>query len=381
MEPLGNRPLVPILEEAADRAWRLSADERRARQANSTFRAASRALVESLDSRLVLTELLDYLNWLVPYDAAFVLMADAAGRMVPAVRREWREGSGPDEEADLVFLARDAAIVGEPVTLQVSGEQRLGLPLPGPGGTPGAAVLIRVGDRAFDEEELRAAEAFAGQAAAAIRNASLYEDLKRADEELMRSYDQTIEALSKALDLRDHDTEGHTLRVAETTIELALAMGIAEEDLVPLRRGALLHDIGKIGIPDSILRKPAPLDAAEQSVMERHPAYAHHFLSSIPFLAPALEIAWCHHERWDGSGYPRRLRGREIPLAARIFAVADVWDALTSDRPYRAAMSAGEALDLIEAKSGSHFDPEVVAVFLGLRRTGPEAVAGGASPC
>jgi putative nucleotidyltransferase with HDIG domain len=180
-------------------------------------------------------------------------------------------------------------------------------------------------------------EALAGQAAIAIENTTLFEDLQRTNEELENAYDATIEGWSHALDLRDKETEGHTQRVTELTMELARTFGFGEAELVHIRRGALLHDIGKMGVPDNILLKEGKLTDEEWGVMRQHPLFARDMLLPIHYLRPALDIPMFHHERWDGSGYPCGLKGEEIPLTARIFAVVDVWDALTSDRPYRAA--------------------------------------------
>jgi putative nucleotidyltransferase with HDIG domain len=166
------------------------------------------------------------------------------------------------------------------------------------------------------------------------------------------------------LDLRDRETEGHTQRVTETTLRLARSLGIVESDLVHIRRGSLLHDIGKMGVPDHILLKPDKLSQEEWVTMRKHPVHAFEMLSPIAFLRPALEIPYCHHEKWDGSGYPRGLREAQIPLAARIFAVVDVWDALRSDRPYRPAWPDDKVIAHIQEQSGSHFDPLVVAAFL-----------------
>ncbi len=182
--------------------------------------------------------------------------------------------------------------------------------------------------------------------------------------ELVRSYDTTIEGWSRALDLRDHETEGHSRRVTDMTLLLARACGLDEVDLVHIRRGALLHDIGKMGVPDAVLLKPGPLTDDEFRVMQRHPTYAYEMLREVPFVLPALAIPYCHHEKWDGSGYPRGLKGEDIPLAARLFAVVDVWDALRSDRPYRRAWPVGKTRDHIAALAGSHFDPQIVQVFL-----------------
>jgi putative nucleotidyltransferase with HDIG domain len=209
-------------------------------------------------------------------------------------------------------------------------------------------------------------ETLAGQAAIAIDNARLFENLERSNLELMLAYDETIEGWSRALDLRDKETEGHTRRVTELTLKLAAQLGIPPADMAHIRRGALLHDIGKVGVPDSILLKPAPLTDEEQRIMRRHPQFAYDMLAPIQYLRPALDIPYCHHEKWDGTGYPRGLKGEEIPLPARIFAVADVYDALTSDRPYRKAWTKEEALEYIRQQSGSHFDPRVTAAFLSL---------------
>jgi HD-GYP domain-containing protein (c-di-GMP phosphodiesterase class II) len=182
------------------------------------------------------------------------------------------------------------------------------------------------------------------------------------------AYDATIEGWSRALDLRDKETEGHSQRVTEMTIRLARALNIPDSQLTLIRRGALLHDIGKMGIPDAILLKPGPLSEKEWEIMRLHPAYAHELLSGISYLGNALDIPYCHHEKWDGTGYPRGLAGETIPVAARIFALADVWDALSSERPYRAAWPPDRVIAYIREQPGKHFDPAVVAAFLNLTR-------------
>jgi len=182
------------------------------------------------------------------------------------------------------------------------------------------------------------------------------------------AYDATIEGWVKTLDIRDKETEDHTQRVTALTLEIARTMGLPNEQLVHIRRGAILHDIGKIAVPDHILFKNGPLTEEEWAIMRRHPQLAYEILSPIKFLRPALDIPYCHHERWNGSGYPRGLKGEEIPLPARIFAVVDVYDALTSKRPYREALSREEALAYIKEKSGELFDPEVVEIFLSIMK-------------
>jgi len=209
-------------------------------------------------------------------------------------------------------------------------------------------------------------EILTGQTAIALDNAALFSDLQSTNAKLAFSYDATLEGWVRALDLRDKETEGHSQRVTELTVRLAQAMGFEDEQLVQVRRGALLHDIGKLGIPDSILLKPGPLTEEEWGMMRRHPVYAYEWLSPIPYLRTALEIPYCHHERCNGSGYPRGLRGEHIPLAARIFMVVDVWDALCSDRSYRPGWPRIKILDHLRSNAGVQFDAEVVNAFLRL---------------
>lgn len=218
----------------------------------------------------------------------------------------------------------------------------------------------------FNTYDLEIALQFGGYAAIAVESSRLYEEIIQANEKLIHTYDSTLAGWAKALELRDRETEGHTQRVTNGCMILARALGIDDEHLVHIYRGALLHDIGKMGIPDNILRKPGKLSEAEWEIMRLHPVYAYQWLSPIVFLQPALEIPYCHHEKWDGTGYPRGLKGREIPLAARIFSVIDVWDALSFDRPYRAAWSPELVLEYIKEKAGTHFDPEIVAKFLAI---------------
>jgi putative nucleotidyltransferase with HDIG domain len=225
----------------------------------------------------------------------------------------------------------------------------------------------------FKESDLALLSAFADQAAIAINNAQLFEELQAANRNLEAAYDEletayeaTLQGWVRALDLRDKETRGHTQRVTALTQKLARSMGFDEKQMVHLKRGALLHDIGKMGIPDGILLKPGDLTPKERELMQQHPSLAHEMLSPIDFLKPAIDIPYCHHEKWDGSGYPRGLRADQIPLAARIFSVVDVWDALTSERPYRGPMDSAEVREHIQKGAGSHFDPQVVEVFLGM---------------
>jgi len=239
-----------------------------------------------------------------------------------------------------------------------------GVPLIAKGQVRGVLEVFQRAQLEPGQEWLNFLEALAGQAAIAVDNSSLFKDLQRSNVDLRLAYDATIEGWSRALDLRDKETEGHTQRVTEITLGLAHRLGFTEEALVHLRRGALLHDIGKMGIPDTILLKPGKLTDDEWVIMRKHPQYAYALLYPIVYLRPALDIPYCHHEKWDGTGYPQGLIGEQIPLAARLFAVVDVWDALTNDRPYRQAWPAEKVRDYIRSLAGTHFDPQMVKAVL-----------------
>jgi PAS domain S-box-containing protein/putative nucleotidyltransferase with HDIG domain len=209
-------------------------------------------------------------------------------------------------------------------------------------------------------------ETMAGQAAIAIENNEMFDRLERTLADLTAAYDSTLEGWVRALDLRDKETIGHTQRVAMMVVRFALELGVSGDDLVNIRRGALLHDIGKMGIPDYILNKAGPLTDDERQIIEHHPQYAYELLQPIQYLRQSLDIPYAHHERWDGKGYPRGLKGEEIPLAARIFSVVDVWDALGSTRSYREKWDQKQMLDYLQEQSGKKFDPSIVKVFIDL---------------
>jgi putative nucleotidyltransferase with HDIG domain len=244
----------------------------------------------------------------------------------------------------------------------------------------GGIAVYSQSPRQWSEDEIRLLSLLANQTAIAIENTRLFKAehtiRKRAEalhlqtikqaQDITLAYDATIEGWSHALDLRDKETEEHTLRVTNLTLQLAQAIGVSDSALIHIQRGALLHDIGKMGIPDTILRKSGALSDDEWAMMRQHPQLAYEMLSPIVYLLPALDIPYCHHEKWDGTGYPRGLKGEEIPLAARIFAIVDVFDALTSDRPYRPAWTTKEAVVYIHEQAGIHFDPQVVNAFLRL---------------
>ena len=230
--------------------------------------------------------------------------------------------------------------------------------------------VIYVDNRAragiFQEHDLGMIRAFTDQAAVAIDNAQLFDSLQASNQELQEAYQATLEGWVRALDMRDKETEGHTQRVTILTGRLARHIGVGDDELIHITRGALLHDIGKMAIPDGILLKPGALTAEERNLIKQHPVYAYDMLRRIDFLLPAIDIPHYHHEKWDGTGYPEGLKGNAIPFAARIFPVIDVWDALTSDRPYRKSMPQDQVHEIILKDSGKHFDPQVVEAFVSM---------------
>ncbi len=243
-----------------------------------------------------------------------------------------------------------------------------GAPLISKGKVQGVLELFHRSPLDPDEEWVNFLNTLTAETAIAVDNALLFKDLEKSNLDLAVAYETTLEGWARTLELRDRETEGHSQRVMDLTLRLARKMGILDEDLVHVQRGAVLHDIGKMGVPDNILLKDGPLSDEEWDIMRKHPGYAFDMLSSIPFLRKATDIPYCHHEKWDGGGYPRGLKGDVIPLAARIFAIVDVWDALRSDRPYRKAWSEDEAMTYIQEQNGKHFDPIVVKAFVEINR-------------
>jgi HD-GYP domain-containing protein (c-di-GMP phosphodiesterase class II) len=239
-----------------------------------------------------------------------------------------------------------------------------GLPLISKGKLQGVLQILQRSKLEPTPEWIEFAEALAAQTAIAVDNLTLFEGLDQANKELREAYDATIEGWAHALEIRDKETEGHSRRVVKYTIDVAKVFGMTKEEMVHVWRGVLLHDIGKMGVPDNILHKPGPLDEEEWAVMRQHPVFAFEMLQSIDYLKPALTIPHYHHERWDGSGYPEGLKGEDIPLEARIFAVVDAYDALISDRPYRNAWPEEKVQKYLQEQAGKEFDPEVVRVLL-----------------
>jgi len=376
--------LAEIAGNAIHRA-RLNAQTAQRLQHLTVLRTIDTAISTSLDLNVTLNVMLDQMTGELGMDAANVLLLDAhthalefvAGRGFrnPGSRRQRiRLGEGYAGRAALerrVVYIPDLRVRAEAEKNDsLFGDERFvayyAAPLFVKGQVKGVLEIFQRAPFTLDAEWNNFLESLARQAAIAIENTDLFNDLQRSALELGMAYDTTLEGWSKALDLRDHETEGHTQRVTEITMQLARAMGVASTELVNMRRGAILHDIGKMGIPDAILLKPGPLTDEEWAVMKKHPQFAFDMLSAITYLRPALEIPLSHHEKWDGTGYPRGLADEEIPLTARIFAVADVWDALRNDRPYRKGWDPAHVREHIRNLAGTHFDPRVVQIFLNL---------------
>ena len=347
--------------------------------------AIDRVIAANFDLKLSLSEILAHVTKELGVDAADILVLNpdsnmleygsARGFRTRAVRKaEVRLG---ESYAGRVALERQLIQIpdmgNEPenplLTMHLAGEDFVcyyGVPLITKGQVKGVLEVFNRTALAPDGEWFDFLETLAGQAAIALENATLFESLQNSNVELSLAYDATIEGWSRALDMRDKETEGHTQRVTTMTVKLARAFGFSKSELVQVRWGGLLHDIGKMGVPDGILLKPGPLTEEEWVVMRGHPTFANEMLSPIRYLRLALDIPNSHHEKWDGSGYPHGLKGTQIPLVARIFAVVDVWDALTSDRPYRPAWTEEKVREHILALSGTHFDPQVVDLFMQL---------------
>src|SRR5271157_5826986 len=362
---------------------RLYAQTERRMQDLAALRTIDMAISSSSDVHLTLSILLDQVTRQLRVHAADVLIFNT-------ITQTFRFGAGQGfhtaalQHTDLRLgdgfagrAARDRHMITiRDLARNTGGLQRsielaregfvtyIGVPLLAKGEIKGVMEIFQREALDLDQEQRNFLETLAGQAAIAIESAQLFENLQGSNAELMMAYDETIEGWSHAMDLRDEETEEHSQRVMELTLKMANQMGFGPKEIAHLRRGTLLHDIGKIGVPDDILRKPGPLNNDEWSIMRKHPQFAYDMLTPISYLRPALDIPYCHHEKWDGTGYPRSLKGEQIPLAARIFTVVDVWDALTSDRPYRKAWTDKEALDYIRAQTGKSFDPKVVDLFL-----------------
>ena len=376
--------IADIAATAIHRATLFEETQRRLERLTA-LRTIDLAINASQDMRIILDVLLAQVLTQLGVDAAALLLANpltqsldyAAGRgfrtrglaRSPVHYGEGQAGqavvertlvSVPDLRALGHSLQRWDELAGEGFQAYYA------MPLLAKGNVLGVLEIFHRGPHEADQEWVAFLETLAGQAAIAINNTALFADLQRSNADLARAYDATIEGWSRALDLRDHETEGHTQRVTETTLRLAQLMGLGAAEMLHVRRGALLHDIGKMGIPDNILLKPGPLNEAEWAIMRQHPTYAYELLSQIDYLRQALDIPHYHHEKWDGSGYPYHLEHEHIPLTARIFSIVDVWDALRSNRPYRLGWPEEKVQAYLLSEAGRHFDPNVVAGFMSL---------------
>jgi HD-GYP domain-containing protein (c-di-GMP phosphodiesterase class II) len=352
----------------------------------NALRSIDRAIISSIDLRTTLDTFLDQAKTQLNIDAAAVLVANQKTQMLEyvnvkgfrskALKRTQLKMS--ESNAGRAAIDRHTIYIpnlkqepfGCAIAKHASDERFItyfAVPLIARGRVKGVLELFHRTEFSAEPEWMDFLEALADQGAIAIDNSTMFDELQRSNDELLMAYDTTIEGWSRAMDLRDKETEGHSQRVAEMTLTIARKMGVKDDDLVHIKRGALLHDIGKVGIPDSILLKPGPLTDEEWQIMKRHPEYASAMLSPIEYLEHALDIPLNHHEKWDGTGYPRGLKGEEIPLAARIFAVVDVWDALSSERPYRPSWSKDKVFAHVRSLSGSHFDPKVLEVYLEIK--------------
>lgn len=355
--------------------------ERRVQQL-AALRAVDTAITASTDLRLTLDILLTQTLTQLDMDAGAVLtyhpvlqtLEYAAGRgfHTNALQHtHLRLGQGfagaAAMQRELVVisdLSHSPALAQAPHFKQERFAAYVGAPLVAQGTLRGVLELFKRTPFQPNAEWLEFVQAIGAQAAISIDNAEMFRNLELKNFELAIAYDATIEGWSRALDLRDRETEGHTRRVTEMTNQLARVLGVGEDALIQMRRGALLHDIGKMGIPDDILLKPDTLTPEEWDIMRTHPQLAYELLAPIPYLHGALDIPYCHHERWDGAGYPRGLQGEQIPLAARIFAIVDTWDALRSDRPYRKAWTHEQVCAYLREQSGKAFEPRLVEIFL-----------------
>ena len=364
---------------------RLFDDAQRRLTRLSSLREIDQAISGGTDLDLTMDVLVNQLIHTLGVDAACVLAyksskqileyVDAKGFRTKSLQyTALKLGSGLAGKAaleqNLVFIpdlnSQSTSFQQSPSFIQEGFVTYLAQPLITKGGLVGVLEVFHRSQLTPDPEWFTFLDAIARLAAIAIDRLNLYDSLEKSNVELTQAYDATIEGWAKAIELRDGDTEGHSRRVEALTMNLARKMGVPEEELVHMRRGALLHDIGKMAIPDGILLKSGKLSDEEWVVMKKHPAYAYDMLSKIDYLKPALDIPTSHHERWDGSGYPEGLSGEAIPIQARIFAVVDVWDALQSDRPYREAWTEAKTVDYLKEQSSKEFDPRVVREFLDL---------------
>jgi PAS domain S-box-containing protein/putative nucleotidyltransferase with HDIG domain len=372
---------------AAEEVAHLNAQLERRLQHLQALRRIDMAITNAIDVGLALDIFLEQVQADLGVEAAGVLLYESHGQTLqPTAGRGFGVAIAEDELRLGEGLAGYAALEQRTVHVpDLRADGRFGasvepaaqggfvsywaVPMLTKGQLQGVIELYTRAPLVPDAEWFEFLETFADQGAIAVESAQLFRSLERSNIELQLAYDRTIEGWAYALDLKDEETAGHSKRVTRLTVRMAQRIGMDAKEIVHVQRGALLHDIGKMGIPDSILLKRGALTPEERKEIERHPVYAYELLSPIEFLRPAIDIPYCHHEKWDGSGYPRGLVGEQIPVPARIFAIVDVFDALTSDRPYRAAWERERTLAHIAEQSGSHFDPALVEAFMEMIRS------------
>jgi len=364
---------------------KVEASEREQNQLAQALRATAEALTTEINLDDLLDAILENIEKVVPHDSANIMLVESGIARVVRMRGLPSQGSSsyvknlqlsihdtPSlrymDETHLPMLMADTAIHPDwlkiPETAWIS--SYIGAPIHMNDHLFGFIGVNSQTKNFFNQTHAERLQAFAYQAAIAFNNAEMFKRLQDAHISLSQAYDETIAGWARALEMRDKMTEGHTRRVSKLAVQLAQKMGISGEDLLLINRGSQLHDIGKIAIPDSILRKPGPLSPSEWEIMHQHPRFANDMLSRIDYLKSALVIPYCHHEKWDGSGYPQGIKGDEIPLPARIFAVVDVWDALQYERSYSIPWEKQKVIDYIRSESGKHFDPAIVEIFLGM---------------
>lgn len=356
------------------------AEERLQRQLDrmAALRAIDAAILSSFNIKVTLSVVLREIVGQLKVDAADVLLFNPANSSLELaaefgfrhpIRRGPLQRIG-EGYAGRAIMERQAIHVSDAGGAHFADSPREGfvsyhaIPLLMKGEVKGVLEIRHRAPRTFAEEEAEFLDMIAGRIALAIEDSRLFETLQRSNVELVRAHDSILEGWARAMDLCAREADGHSLRVAERTVSLARQMGVPEPDLIHVRRGALLHNLCKLGIPDSILRKPGPLTEEEWEIVRQQPRLVYDLLSPIESLRPALNIPFCCQERWDGSGYPRGLKGKEIPLAARILAAVDAWEALLASRPDRPAHSPAEARRLLLAGAGTRFDPAVVKALL-----------------
>jgi PAS domain S-box-containing protein len=385
LDEKGHVSQIAVFTRDITQQKKVEAAEREQNQLAQALRATAEALTTEINLDNLLDAILANIEKVVPHDSANIMLVESGIARVVRMRGYPSQGSSS-------YVERLRLPINSTPTLRYMNETRLPFLIPDTANhtewmeTPdtswissyiGAPIhmkdhlfgFIGVNSQTacfFNQTHAERLQAFAYQAAIAFNNAEMFKRLQDSHISLSTAYDDTIAGWARALEMRDRNTEGHTHRVAELAIQLAQKLGISGEDLEHIYRGAQLHDIGKIAIPDSILRKPGPLSPSEWEIMRQHPRFANDMLSRIDYLKPALVIPYCHHERWDGSGYPRGLKGDEIPLSARIFAIIDVWDTLQYERPYGFPWEKKKVVEYIRSESGKRFDPSIVEIFLAM---------------